>query len=125
MEDWPENDYRIFCGNLGNEVNDEILGSVFRRYASFQMARVVRDRRTGKTKGYGFVSFGKPNDFLSALKEMNNKYVGNRPVKITKSNWKDRDLNSERNQHLPSDFQKNAKKVTHQICMDYNYVSSL
>jgi hypothetical protein len=22
MEDWPENDYRIFCGNLGNEVND-------------------------------------------------------------------------------------------------------
>ena len=94
MEDWPENDYRIFCGNLGNEVNDEILGSVFRRYSSFQMARVVRDRRTGKSKGYGFVSFSKPNDFLSAMKEMNGKYVGNRPVKITKSSWKERDLNS-------------------------------
>ena len=58
------------------------------------MARVVRDRRTGKTKGFGFVSFAQPKDFLSALKEMNGKYVGNRPVKITKSNWKDRNLES-------------------------------
>ena len=87
MEDWPEKDYRIFCGNLGNEVNDEILGNVFRRYGSFQMARVVRDSRTGKSKGYGFVSLTKPSDFLSALKEMNGKYVGNRPVKLSKSNW--------------------------------------
>jgi RNA recognition motif-containing protein len=58
------------------------------------MARVVRDRRTGKTRGYGFVSFLNPQDFLKALKEMNGKYVGNRPVKLTKSSWKDRDLNS-------------------------------
>jgi len=32
------------------------------------MARVVRDRRTGKTRGYGFVSFLNPQDFLKALK---------------------------------------------------------
>ena len=25
MENWPENDFRIFCGNLGNEVTDEVL----------------------------------------------------------------------------------------------------
>ena len=110
---------------MGNEVNDEILGNVFRRYASFNMARVIRDRRTGKTKGYGFVSFAKPNDFLSALKEMNGKYVGNRPVKITKSNWQERDLYSDKNKQLPSDFKKNAQKTTHQICVDYKYVSSL
>lgn len=125
MEDWPENDYRIFCGNLGNEVNDEILASVFRRYHSFQMARVVRDRRTGKARGYGFVSLTNPNDFLNALKEMNGKHVGNRPVKLMKSSWKDRNLNSAQNQYLPSDFRKNAQKETHKICVNYNYVSSL
>lgn len=125
MEDWPENDYRIFCGNLGNEVNDEILGTIFRRYSSFQMARVVRDRRTGKTRGYGFVSFTNPNDFLNALKEMNGKHVGNRPVKLMKSSWKDRDLNSAKNQYLPSDFKKNSQKETHKICLDYKYVSPL
>jgi RNA recognition motif-containing protein len=125
MEDWPEKDYRIFCGNLGNEVNDEILASVFRRYSSFQMARVVKDRRTGKTRGYGFVSLTNPTDFLNALKEMNGKHVGNRPVKLMKSSWKDRDLNSAKNQYLPSDFKKNSQKETHKICLDYKYVSPL
>ncbi len=40
MEDWPENDFRIFCGNLGNEVTDEILSLAFRRYPSFNRAKV-------------------------------------------------------------------------------------
>lgn len=69
MEEWPENDYRIFVGNLGNEATDEVLLNVFRsRYSSFNMARVVRDKRTGKSRGYGFVSFAQPRDFLNALK---------------------------------------------------------
>ena len=41
---------------------------------------------------------------------MNGKHVGNRPVKLMKSSWKERDLNSEKNQVLPSDFKKNAQK---------------
>lgn len=69
LEEWPENDYRIFVGNLGNEVTDEILSSVFRnKYSSFQMARVVVDKRISRSKGYGFVSFKDPKDFLNALK---------------------------------------------------------
>lgn len=52
--------------------------------------QVVRDKRTGKTKGYGFVSFANPSDLAAALKEMNGKYVGNRPIKLRKSNWKER-----------------------------------
>lgn len=34
-------------------------------------ARVVRDKRTNKTKGYGFISFKDPQDFIRASKEMN------------------------------------------------------
>ncbi|KAI4301973.1 hypothetical protein L6164_035202 [Bauhinia variegata] len=51
---------------------------------------VVTDKRTGKTKGYGFVSFANPSDLAAALKEMNGKYVGNRPIKLRKSKWKER-----------------------------------
>nr|VDC94290.1 unnamed protein product [Brassica oleracea] len=54
------------------------------------MAKVIRDKRTGKTKGYGFVSFLNPADLAAALKEMNGKYVGNRPIKLRKSSWKER-----------------------------------
>ncbi|XP_074292803.1 uncharacterized protein LOC141619684 [Silene latifolia] len=90
LAEWPENDYRLFCGDLGNEVNDDVLSKAFSRFPSFNMARVVRDKRTGKTKGYGFVSFANPLDLAAALKEMNGKYVGNRPIKLRKSNWKER-----------------------------------
>ncbi|MBA0873603.1 hypothetical protein Goshw_004547 [Gossypium schwendimanii] len=90
LAEWPENDFRLFCGDLGNEVNDDVLSKAFARFPSFNMARVVRDKRTGKTKGYGFVSFANPSDLAAALKEMNGKYVGNRPIKLRKSNWKER-----------------------------------
>ncbi|KAL3369548.1 hypothetical protein AABB24_010072 [Solanum stoloniferum] len=90
LAEWPENDFRLFCGNLGNEVNDDVLSKAFSRSPSFNMARVVRDKPTGKTKGYGFVSFSNPSDLVVALKEMNGKYVGNRPVQLQKSKWKDR-----------------------------------
>ncbi|XP_066575296.1 RNA-binding protein 42 isoform X2 [Amia ocellicauda] len=90
--EWDSDDFRIFCGDLGNEVNDDILGRAFSRYPSFLKAKVVRDKRTGKTKGYGFISFKDPNDYVRAMREMNGKYVGSRPIKLRKSMWKDRNM---------------------------------
>jgi len=90
LSEWSEDDFRIFCGDLGNEVHDEMLRSAFSKYPTLLRARVVRDKKTGKSKGYGFVSFSDAHDFASALRDMNGKYVGNRPVKLKKSRWKDR-----------------------------------
>ena len=64
-------DFRIFCGDLGNEVTDEVLARAFSKYGTFNKAKVVRDKRTNKTRGYGFVSFRDPNDFVRAMREMN------------------------------------------------------
>ncbi|XP_016394158.1 RNA-binding protein 42-like isoform X1 [Sinocyclocheilus rhinocerous] len=92
LSEWDSDDFRIFCGDLGNEVNDDILARAFSRYPSFLKAKVVRDKRTGKTKGYGFVSFKDPNEYVRAMREMNGRYVGSRPIKLRKSSWKDRNL---------------------------------
>lgn len=108
LADWPENDYRLFCGDLGNEVNDDVLSKAFSRFPSFNMARVVRDKRTGKTRGFGFVSFSNPSDLAAALKEMNGKYVGNRPIKLRKSNWKER-TDSEALERQKNHIQKKPK----------------
>ena len=35
LDDWANNDFRIFCGNMGNEVNDEVLSNAFKKYPSF------------------------------------------------------------------------------------------
>lgn len=98
LGDWPDNDNRIFCGDLGNEVNDNTLAKLFVKYPSFAKAKVVRDKRTQKTKGYGFVSFLDPFDCAQALKEMQGAYVGNRPIKLRKSSWNKRE-------HVPKNKQ--------------------
>lgn len=92
LSDWDPNDFRIFCGDLGNEVSDELLAKAFRRFPSFQKAKVIRDKRSNKSKGFGFVSFKSQEDYVRAIREMDGKYVGNRPIKLRKSQWKDRQI---------------------------------
>ncbi|CAJ0963657.1 unnamed protein product, partial [Mesorhabditis belari] len=92
LADWDQNDFRIFCGDLGNEVSDELLAKAFRKYPSFLKAKVIRDGRSNKSKGFGFVSFKSQEDYVRAMREMDGKYVGNRPIKLRKSNWQDRQI---------------------------------
>ncbi|CAO3658563.1 unnamed protein product [Rhizopus stolonifer] len=92
LEDWDDQDYRLFAGDLGNEVTEELLYKTFSKYPSLIRTRVVRDSRTMKSKGFGFISFKDPDDFVRAWREMNGKYVGNRPIKLRKSTWKERNI---------------------------------
>eukprot|EP00891_Asterochloris_glomerata_P004548 jgi/Astpho2/4548/gw1.00067.529.1_t len=75
---------------MGNEVNDDTLHKAFNSYATMQRACIVKDKRTNKSKGYGFVSFSDLAEGARALKEMNGRYIGNRPCKLKKSHWQDR-----------------------------------
>ena len=70
-------------------MTDEILCNAFREYPSFLKGRVIRNKRTNKTKGFGFLSFAKQEDYIQAYRDMNGKYVGNRPIRMKPSNWKD------------------------------------
>ncbi|TFK75860.1 RNA-binding domain-containing protein [Pluteus cervinus] len=82
--EWNPSWFRLFVGDLSNDVSDDVLANAFNKYTSFQKARVIRDRLSQKAK-YGFVAFSDPEDFLKAWKEMDGKYVGNRPVKLKKA----------------------------------------
>ena len=93
LEQWAENDYRLFVGNLGNDVGEPLLWQTFREYPSLLKVRVVKGVK-GNT-GYGFVSFGNAEDFLKALREKDGKYCGNHPMCIKRSKWKDRILTKE------------------------------
>ena len=90
LSEWPENDYRIFVGDLGPECSDEQLAKAFQAYASFAKARVVRDKKTMKSRGYGFVSILDSLDFAKAMKEVHGTWIGSRPCKLRKSTWEER-----------------------------------
>lgn len=92
LQEWDPDDFRIFCGDLGNDVNEDILTRAFNKYPSFVKCKVIRDKRTNKSKGYGFISFKEPSDFIRAMRDMDGKYVGSRPIKLRRSNWRDRNI---------------------------------
>ncbi|XP_044498223.1 polyadenylate-binding protein RBP45C-like isoform X2 [Mangifera indica] len=76
-------DYTIFVGDLAADVTDYMLQETFRAvYPSLKGAKVVTDRTTGRTKGYGFVRFGDENEQLRAMTEMNGVLCSTRPMRI-------------------------------------------
>jgi hypothetical protein len=86
----PEHNFCIFVGDLGNECTDEMLTTAFGKYPSFVKARVIKDALTQKNKGYGFVAYRDAKDYVAAVRELNGKYVGNRPVKLRKATFEKR-----------------------------------
>jgi hypothetical protein len=83
--EWDPSHFRLFVGDLAGEVTDETLFKAFSKYPTLVKARVVRDRKTTRSKGFGFVSFSTPDDFLKSWKEMNGKYIGSHPIKLRKA----------------------------------------
>ncbi|EKD20696.1 RNP domain protein [Drepanopeziza brunnea f. sp. 'multigermtubi' MB_m1] len=83
--EWDPAHFRLFVGNLAGEVTDESLQKAFSRWPSVQKARVIRDKRTTKSKGYGFVSFSDGDDFFQAARDMQGKYIGSHPVLLRRS----------------------------------------
>lgn len=83
--EWDPAHFRIFVGNLAGEVTDESLLKAFAKYPSVQKARVIRDKRTTKSKGFGFVSFASGDDYFQAARDMQGKYIGSHPVLIKRA----------------------------------------
>lgn len=76
-------DHTIFVGDLASDVTDYILEETFKAvYSSVKGAKVVIDRTTGRSKGYGFVRFGDVNEQNRAMTEMNGAYCSSRPMRI-------------------------------------------
>lgn len=83
--EWDPAHFRLFVGNLAGEVTDESLLKAFAKFPSVHKARVVRDKRTTKSKGYGFVSFVDGEEYFQAARDMQGKYIGSHPVLLRKS----------------------------------------
>ncbi|KAL5508257.1 hypothetical protein ACEPAH_5876 [Sanghuangporus vaninii] len=108
--EWDSSWFRLFVGDLSNDVSDDVLANAFNKYPSFTKARVIRDRLSQKAK-YGFVAFSDPEDFLKAWKEMDGKYVGNRPVKLKKAdnNIRPVEIGHRKAKQLEKELKKNKR----------------
>ena len=72
---------KLFVGSLPWSVNSDGLKEMFAQYGDITEAVVITDRNTGRSKGFGFVTFAKEEDAQKAL-EMNGKEVEGRTIVV-------------------------------------------
>ncbi|KAK4591410.1 hypothetical protein RGQ29_021566 [Quercus rubra] len=76
--------FNIFVGDLSPEVTDATLFACFSVYPSCSDARVMWDQKTGRSRGFGFVSFRSQQDAQSAINDLTGKWLGSRQIRC---NW--------------------------------------
>jgi cold-inducible RNA-binding protein len=70
---------KIYVGNLGFSVTSENLKKKFEQYGVVQSARVVTDRDTGRSKGFGFIEMSNSQEASDAISALNGSdYEGRR-----------------------------------------------
>jgi nucleolin len=73
---------KLFVGNLSWGLDWKQLKDIFGEFGEVSFVRVVTDRETGKSKGFGFVEFANAEDAAKAKDEMQGKEVDGRELNI-------------------------------------------
>ncbi|KAG1368354.1 RNA-binding protein CP33, chloroplastic [Cocos nucifera] len=75
--------HKIYAGNLGWTVTSENLRNAFAAQPGFLSAKVIFERDTGRSRGFGFVSFASAEEAQAAMEAMNGVEVEGRPLRLS------------------------------------------
>ncbi|MBN3324384.1 TIAR protein, partial [Atractosteus spatula] len=95
--------FHVFVGDLSPEITTEDIKAAFAPFGKISDARVVKDMTTGKSKGYGFVSFYNKLDAENAIVHMGGQWLGGRQIR---TNW------ATRKPPAPKNVQENLLSIT-------------
>lgn len=70
----------LYVKNLDESVSDDLLRDEFATMGTITSARVMKDLKTDRSKGFGFVCYSTPEEATRAVNEMNGKIIGNKPI---------------------------------------------
>lgn len=77
--------YRLFVGGLPFSTTDDELQSLFAAHGTVASARVITDRETNRSKGFGFVEFENDDEGKAAEKALNNSELGGRTITVNEA----------------------------------------
>lgn len=75
----------LFVGGLPYSVTDEELEEAFAAIGSVKSAKVITDRDTGRSKGFGFVDMESEDDAKAAIDQLNNSDMGGRTIVVNEA----------------------------------------
>ncbi len=81
----------IYVGNLAYATTDDGLKNAFAAFGEVTSARVVTDRMTGRSKGFGFVEMPNADQANAAIAALNGQPLDGRPVRVNESQPKPRE----------------------------------
>ncbi|KAJ2577801.1 E3 ubiquitin-protein ligase pub1 [Coemansia sp. RSA 1807] len=106
--------FPVFVGDLSSEVNDQVLAKAFSVYPSMSDARVMWDMVSGKSRGYGFVTFRDRADAEMSIGQMNGEWLGSRAIRV---NWA--------NQKVPSRVRQDAQSLQPMQSLSFDAVQDM
>lgn len=86
----------IYVGNLPFAVGEEDLKEIFEEYGEVSSVKIISDKFTGRSKGFGFVEMDSDDEANNAINELNNAEVGGRNIKVNESKPRQNDRNDRR-----------------------------
>ena len=75
----------IYVGNLPFNLGEEDLKKIFEEYGEVSSAKIITDKFTGRSKGFGFVEMDSDDEAKNAIEELNNAEVSGRNIKVNES----------------------------------------
>jgi RNA recognition motif-containing protein len=75
----------IYVGNLPYSTTDADLEAMFQQFGSVQSAKVIFDRETQRSKGFGFVEMASSDDGNKAIEALNGNEVGGRQLRVNEA----------------------------------------
>lgn len=81
--------YKLFVGGLPFSTTDDELNQLFAAHGKVASANVVRDRESGRSKGFGFVEFENEDEGKAAEKALNGTEVGGRTISVAEARPKE------------------------------------
>ncbi|MGE0087442.1 MAG: RNA recognition motif domain-containing protein [Desulfococcaceae bacterium] len=72
----------IYVGNLSYKLTEDRLKVMFEEFGKVDSVKVLMDRFTGKSKGFGFVEMPSNSEADQAIKALNGKFVDDRNIKV-------------------------------------------
>jgi RNA recognition motif-containing protein len=84
----------LYVSNLGFQVNDEDLKKLFTSYGQVTSAKVISDRETGRSRGFGFVEMPVEEEAKKAIKELEGKPMEGRALSVSVARPKTDNRNS-------------------------------
>ena len=79
---------QLYVGNLSPKADDATLKALFAMFGTVEKAYLVLDKKTGESKGYGFVVMSDDADAQKAIKALDGKKVGDYTVKVEETKAK-------------------------------------